>query len=429
MLLNMLKKILLDLFFLNLYYRSSRVVTISEQSYKQGNFVNRRAMLLCIIYIYSSVTLANSNVPNQNLFDFVNVNYILKKYQDIEYFKGHDAQIIEYAPFPYCELPNEQPAKIKFAETFLLSIPYGRVSSENGFIIIGDRYMLHELVTVCRQFYFYINLILWNNFEKVRKVPGRVLVLTKQHADCYGHWIIEVLGRLALAEIIGIDYDWIYVSQEKKYMRETLQEWGIPLDKIIEPKHEFSHIQADTLLVPSIPGFRAPISGQYFNSKNQLCLYCNPFVIEYLRNKFISKALEKNKKKFVKRIFISRADGGNGRRVLNEEDVFNRFAQHGFEKYHLSQLSFLEQIALFNQAEIVAGVNGSGLTNIIFCNKNTQIVELFQGRADSSFYNIAQTLQLKYMPVKTKPFTGVWGHEDSLISLEIVDETIKNLSL
>ena len=68
---------------------------------------------------------------------------------------------------------------------------------------------------------------------------------------------------------------------------------------------------------------------------------------------------------------------------------------------HYVILSVAEQILLFNNAEIVVAEQGSGLTNILFCNPETKVVEIFQALIDNCFWWLSNVMQLNYIPVKT----------------------------
>ena len=50
----------------------------------------------------------------------------------------------------------------------------------------------------------------------------------------------------------------------------------------------------------------------------------------------------------------------------------------GFKIFKLSNLDFKEQINIFNNAEIIIGPHGAGFANLVFCKKNTKVIELNQ---------------------------------------------------
>jgi len=394
--------------------------------------------ILLTLIISTSLIIGNSHIPaNQEKYNFVSIDYIVKKYPEVTYQKCHEAQSFHYDKISFFPESNQQPYTGKFAPTFVITIPQGNyyshenVYGDEGYIVVDDHYIIRDLLTYTENFALTVELFFGKSFQGVRKVPGRVVVLSKAWSRVYGHWMNEVLGRLAMVELLGIEYDWILIppTENRKFMLETLDLWGISRDKIIESKGEFCCIQADELIVPSIPGRRQALSGETFDYANTLCVYFPKFVMQYLRDKFIAKSVALADKSFAKKVFISRVDAPFSRRVLNEDEIFSIVEKHGFVRYVMSDLSFVEQVALFNQAEIIISANGSGLTNSMFCSENAQIVEIFQARPDSTFCNIAQTLGLRYMPIQTCYFNTGLAHDSTCIPLWTIEQLISMLKL
>jgi hypothetical protein len=368
-------------------------------------------------------------------FNFVSVDYVLKHNPYICYQKLLDSYRFTFEQFPGSLWPHEQPYDGTLAELFVLTIHHGKVLSDNGFVIIDDRYVLRELTPTSFKFHHYVNHFLTTEFNHIRKIPGRVAVLTKLHAQCYAHWLMEVLGRLAILEGLGIDFDWLYVSYDKieegkTFIKETFAAWGIDSNKIIDPSGDFHCIQADELIVPSLPNRHVPTPGKQFAQGTQLCAaFCHPWIVEYLRNKFLSLIKDyQPKNHLAKRVYISRRDAKNARNFDNEQDLIDVLKLYDFEMYELAKLPFLEQVKLFADAEMVVGAHGSGMTNIMFCSKDAQVVEIFMARQDLVNYNIAQVLSLNYTPIKTATF-DFFGHYNTTISLSSISDIINALNL
>ena len=140
---------------------------------------------------------------------------------------------------------------------------------------------------------------------------------------------------------------------------ESLDLLGIPKEKLIECNNQ-THIQAKQLIVSSMAGYTA---------------YVPKNVCQFLRNEFLKKD---NIQKLTgsERIFISREDATH-RKLLNEAEVVHVLKKYGFKIVKLSALSFVEKIQLFNSAEVIVSPHGAGLSNIVFCNPGTKVLELF----------------------------------------------------
>ncbi len=83
-----------------------------------------------------------------------------------------------------------------------------------------------------------------------------------------------------------------------------------------------------------------------------------------------------------RKIFISRAKAQR-RRLVNEDRLWPLLEAEGFERVYMEELSFEEQVELMKDTAVLVAPHGAGLTNMMFCQKGTHIVEI----ADLSFPN------------------------------------------
>ncbi|MDQ2752720.1 MAG: glycosyltransferase family 61 protein, partial [Bacteroidota bacterium] len=95
-------------------------------------------------------------------------------------------------------------------------------------------------------------------------------------------------------------------------------------------------------------------------------------------------------------VYISRNDSQK-RRVLNEEALMQTIGKYGFQSFKLSNLSFQEKITLFSNAEIIVATIGAGQINLVFCKKNTHVIELMaEDFAQPIFNDLANKVGVKY---------------------------------
>lgn len=80
----------------------------------------------------------------------------------------------------------------------------------------------------------------------------------------------------------------------------------------------------------------------------------------------------KSDKVFPEKFFISRKH--TSRRNFNEDEVFSVLQKMGFERVFPEDLTFEEQIALFNKAKCIVGGGGAAMTNLMFCNKDCKVL-------------------------------------------------------
>ena len=83
-----------------------------------------------------------------------------------------------------------------------------------------------------------------------------------------------------------------------------------------------------------------------------------------------------------RRVYVSRSKASR-RRLRNEDAVWPIFAQAGFERVWMEELSLPEQVALMKRTAALAGPHGAGLTNMLFCPAGCRVLEI----ADLSFPN------------------------------------------
>jgi capsular polysaccharide biosynthesis protein len=84
--------------------------------------------------------------------------------------------------------------------------------------------------------------------------------------------------------------------------------------------------------------------------------------------------------------------------VLNEDAVMDVLSEYGFSKYHLEDRSVQANARLFNEADVVVGPHGAGLTDIIFAEDCT-LVELFGEKVKQPYQALADTIGIDYRPM------------------------------
>ncbi|NJN87979.1 MAG: DUF563 domain-containing protein [Leptolyngbyaceae cyanobacterium SL_7_1] len=195
-------------------------------------------------------------------------------------------------------------------------------------------------------------------------VEGSVVVLAGLSNHVYFHWMGDVLPRIELLQLAGIEWgnvDGIVVSHRRSFQMETLAILGVPQEKILQTD-EHLHLQATQLIVPSFSGSAAWMS-------REAC--------EFLRKTFLNQIplAERGVAQPAERIYISRQSAN--RCVINELEVTRLLKPLGFQTIVLETLSVVEQVALFANARVIVAPHGSGLTNLVFCHPDATVIELF----------------------------------------------------
>jgi tetratricopeptide (TPR) repeat protein/capsular polysaccharide biosynthesis protein len=229
---------------------------------------------------------------------------------------------------------------------------------------------------------------------------GTVAVLSGLSGHVYYHWMVDIFPRLGILRRGGFGWDgtawdeidWFLInSQQKAFQKETLAALGIPSHKILESDRH-PHVQAKRLVVPSFPGHMDWVSEG---------------TIQFLRDIFLPQKPDdgRNKSsKYPERIYISRATA-DYRRVLNEAEVIEALESVGVVSVTLESLPVREQAELFFHCKTIVAPHGSGLTNLVFCQPGTRVVELFSPNyVRTDYWIVSQRLGLQHYYIKGESF-------------------------
>lgn len=213
-----------------------------------------------------------------------------------------------------------------------------------------------------------------------------VAVLSAAGGNSFFHWIVDVLPRYDLLRrspdwFQDIDY-FIINDLAQGFQRDSLKLLNIPPEKLITVA-DYPHLQAKRLLVPSFV-------------RHQTCNIGN-WAFEFLRQALIPQTiLDSDDTNKIRRLYISR-NKASSRRLLNEDEILENLQKKGFEKIFLEDYSLTEQIKLFATANSVIAPHGAGLTNLIFCPKNSKVLEIYSPNYVSvSYWNICNQVGLDY---------------------------------
>ena len=95
------------------------------------------------------------------------------------------------------------------------------------------------------------------------------------------------------------------------------------------------------------------------------------------------------------RIYISRSLA-NSRKIINITEVETILQEYN-RSYLLEELSFREQVTLFAKAEAFVAPHGAGLTNLMFAQPGTFVLELFEPALNAPcFYILSGCMKHNY---------------------------------
>jgi len=196
---------------------------------------------------------------------------------------------------------------------------------------------------------------------RTEHVAGTVVSLaTRGGGNSYYHFLLDVLPRWGIVERVlpGTQPDALYLPTQARYHRELLALTGLDQHTII-PSGKRRAVRADRLLVPSQP---------------------NPeevaprWAVDWLRRQLPPE----NTADKPSRIFVTRGNGRNTRRLVQEPEVWPLLEQRGFVRIDPGAMSVRDQIDHFAAADVIVGIHGAALTNLLFAKAGVKVLELFQ---------------------------------------------------
>ncbi len=219
--------------------------------------------------------------------------------------------------------------------------------SINGFIQIGKNEFLPE------------------QESKVITFDGKYILLMSPFMRNYGHFVIELLPKISMIkEIDELDDSKIIIHKyEFESMRnvvfDSLQMMGIKKENILELDSDNHVYILETLLYPS-PVTLHPV-------------WKHPRAIECCEQ--ISRSFLSDNDNQERRIYVSRGREYK-RRPSNEDEIIKILKRHGFQVIYPETMSFQEQVSIFANSDIIAGILGAAMTNIVFSPQGSKVLIL-----------------------------------------------------
>lgn len=209
----------------------------------------------------------------------------------------------------------------------------------------------------------------------------------------YGHWITEALPKVAiLADHFDIKSLRFIVTKHvitrqsgpmRKIYLDSLATLGIEAHQIVPMARKA--VEVERLLYPlplaAHPWVKAPRTIQ---------------ILEKLRDKIAIGH------QGPRRIYVSRALART-RRLLNEEEILHVLKDFDVSVVYPERLSFVDQVRLFADAELVIGNCGANLTNAVFSPRGVKIFAVTsETMEDDFFWDLANLKSGKYFSLHGK---------------------------
>lgn len=193
------------------------------------------------------------------------------------------------------------------------------------------------------------------------------ILLTRPGDHIYGHWLVDILPRVWLAESYKKNqFKYLVRNNSPSYVYDLLELVGVEADQIMQWDPSKQVARLTSAYVPS---------GLRYN------FYFHPLIKEFgvgLRNKYADNNYEGPSSE---KIYVTRNKWSDTNkkefRILENSDALEEIAkQKGYMIISPETLSIRDQINVFSNVKIIIGEDGSGLHNSIFSPENTIVCSL-----------------------------------------------------
>ena len=232
--------------------------------------------------------------------------------------------------------------------------------------------------------WFYSKVSKWGRSNTQKLPQGTTYTIIHQPYINYFHWTIESLLRLMAFEIADKKAVLLVPSHlvDVKYIKDSLDILGV----------EYMVTEADKDLVVKDLLLPAML---WWGSRY------DPALVKILAARFKAALQAKNiAPQQHDKVFVIRENGR--RRVENAEEIKKIMTERGFHIIDFEGKTQQEQITVMAGAKIVVAQHGAGLTNILFMNPGSVVVEMHVDPAennymfDDAYYILASAMSHRY---------------------------------
>ena len=282
--------------------------------------------------------------------------------------------------------PTFQQTKFDVPAAFCYRIPYACVASPYGDVIAPDGRLIYD---GCKESGWQLQerSVCTLKFPRARKIHRTIGVIAGvKGGSNYYHFLVDVLPRIYLLKRSQFwpEIDLFYVNKFLPGLRKLkplLHLAGLGERNILWADAH-THVCGTSVVATSLTGLPEM---SYFKPR---------WVFDFLRSTYLSQA--KAPAMPCPKFYISRS-WASFRRVFNEAEVLDYLMPLGYQPVWLEDLSFPEQVGLFQQAEQIIAPHGAGLANLIWCQPGAKVVEFFSPQyLRECYWVIAKQIGLSY---------------------------------
>ncbi|TVQ45105.1 MAG: glycosyltransferase family 61 protein [Gloeocapsa sp. DLM2.Bin57] len=246
--------------------------------------------------------------------------------------------------------------------------------------------------------------------SKKTKIEQECIFILGSFPGNYWHWLVQILPKMRIFDQDPTlkDLPILLPKDLQPFCKETLEIAGY-LDRVIFLENGVYQID------------KLHVCNSLF-TKHPDITYAE--TVEWLREKLPKQENFTEKKR---RIYISRKDA-RSRQITNESELEPILEKYGFEIIALTDFSVEQKIKFFQQAEIIIGIFGAGMSNLVFATPGSVVIEIFpENMIKQTYYVISVLLNLKYgFLVGNQDGNGLYVEPEKME--KIIEESLSRLN-
>lgn len=224
----------------------------------------------------------------------------------------------------------------------------------------------------------------------------------------YFHWFTDTLQRVEAANSYHDKGPVLLLPEFENfnYIKDSLNMLGIK-SYVLDKDKEY-------LIEKLILSERVSPAGNY--RKN---------LINKISDNFIKNKNLKNED-FYKKVWVSRQKA-NKRRIANFDEIKPILEKYNFAVIDFEDFSLKDNINRAHNCQVIGGVHGAGLTNMIFMNKKSKVIEIRSDGDDTNncFFSLASDMEHDYFYFLANPTSNNFYETDLHVDPVLFENFLK----
>lgn len=255
-------------------------------------------------------------------------------------------------------------------------------------------------------------LIKFNFIKKPENLSGEYIWVYDIWSCNYYHWFSETLPKIFEIRKIRPNAKVLLPQEFKKYsyIEESLALLDLPI-------HWIEQIESSYKIQLLYTVYNNPIND------------IPDFDWQKLLVTHLKDVLTLPKDNAIRKVYVSRRHA-RYRKIVNEDELIPILNQHNYEIVYAEELTFQEQITLFSQTKILISMHGAALTNMMYMNEDSIVLEIRNKDWSSQplcFFQLANNFNIQWNYLESTPIEPENNFNDVIIDSNLLLDKLNEI--